>query len=471
MTPFELGLSRSLNIPGDPRMCHDSLTPVTSIAGSQVTSSKWHPSAPFSPLTLQGLDPLSTKQAAKIYQLTIEYQALGFDFAKWFQTICRLKASHHTVAQATAHEMVLSRYLIHSASYAVATTTQQAKEWESTLHRLCDEANKAWKDVNDIIFSHLLKYDFELANFLNSAEDALRNKCDEIWRHVYSLAEAANCSPWTGLILVLQTLKWLPCIPWDLSYHAGIPMMFAYGLELYELHSWEAAGDRNLLLDNRAGVPNLLPHKLACMHGGAGSNKPSPSRVASPSGSAAHHSPASSHPRTSSLRTNIVRSCSNSASSHGSQTTELNPPARSGDECGKDSKSICQDDSKTNEEGGDNYEDEAPEGKGEGEDTDTESSKESSSNTRESSSQSSHSCLETNGEIQAPTVLPVKETQGDISVKGTRQMTQNLCAHPHGLMPMTKTLKRSGNASIRMHLVFGQELQCVAHSHDWQGPH
>ena len=156
------------------------------------------------------------------------------------------------MAKATAHEMVVSRCLIHSTAYTVATITQQAEEWESTLHGLCIRANKGWKDTNDVIFSHLLKYHTNLADFLNSTKEALKNKCDEIWRHIYSLMEAENCSPQTGLSLVLQTLNWLSSIPWDLSYHTGIPMMFAYGPELYELHSWGAAGDGDLLLDNHA---------------------------------------------------------------------------------------------------------------------------------------------------------------------------------------------------------------------------
>ena len=246
------------------------------------------------------------------------------------------------------------------------------------------------------------------------------NKCDDIWRHVYSLTEAANCSPQAGLTLVLQTLNWLPSILWDLPYSTGIPMMFAYSPELYELHSWGAAGDGNLLLDNQAQVINLLSHKLARMHGRVGSNEPSPSRVALPTGSVSHHSQASSHPGIPSLSTNLVMSHSNSASSHSSQTAKLKLPAGSGDECGKDSKSICLDDSKTNEEGGNNYEDETPEGEGEGEDMDTKSSKESGSDTGESSSQSSHSSSETNGEIQAHVVLPAKETQGGTSVKGDK---------------------------------------------------
>ena len=151
-----------------------------------------------------------------------------------------------------------------------------------------------------------------------------------------------------------------------------------------------------------------------------GSNEPSPSRVASPASSAAHLSPASSCLGTPSLRTNIVRSRSNSTSSYSSQTTKLKLPAGSSDEGSKDRKSICQDDSKTNQKGRHDYEDEAPEN-GEGQDskdTDTTSSKESSSDTGESNSQSSHSSLETDGEIQAHGVSPAKETQGDASAKG-----------------------------------------------------
>ena len=102
---------------------------------------------------------------------------------------------------------VLSRCLVHSAAYAVATTLPKAEEWESTLCKLHEEANKAWKDANDVIFSHLFKYDSELAAFLNSAEDALKNKHEEIWRLVHSLTEATNCSPQARLSLALQTLN------------------------------------------------------------------------------------------------------------------------------------------------------------------------------------------------------------------------------------------------------------------------
>ena len=88
MTPFEMGLSGSFSIPSYAGVCHGSITPTTSVAGSQqVTSSGWHPPVPFSPLTLQGMDTLSTEHAAEVYQLATECQALGSDLAKQFQTL------------------------------------------------------------------------------------------------------------------------------------------------------------------------------------------------------------------------------------------------------------------------------------------------------------------------------------------------------------------------------------------------
>ena len=197
--------------------------------------STWpHQATPLLPFTLQGLEPFNTEQTVGLYQLAMDCQTLGSELAKQFQTLWRFEASHH-MAQATTHEIVLPRHQAHSAAYGVATTIQQAIQQELTLCRLHKEANKAWKDVNDVIFSHLLNYDSELANFINSAEDALKDKYDEIWGHVQSLVEAMNCSPQTGLSLALQILCWLPSIPWDLSYHAGIPTMFTYGPELYKL--------------------------------------------------------------------------------------------------------------------------------------------------------------------------------------------------------------------------------------------
>ena len=156
MTPFETGLGRSFGIPGGIGIHCSSLTPAATVSGlHHITSSRWHQVVPLSPLTLQGLDPLNAEQTAGIYQLATECHTLGSELAKWFQTLCRLEASHHMAAQATAHEIVLSRCQACSTAYGVTTATQQAEQQEFTLHRLCDEANKVWKGANDVIFSHL----------------------------------------------------------------------------------------------------------------------------------------------------------------------------------------------------------------------------------------------------------------------------------------------------------------------------
>ena len=80
---------------------------------------------------------------------------------------------HHTMAQAMAHETVLLGCVACRAAYRFATTIQNAKEWESTLCGLHAEANKVWKDVNDVTFSHLLRYDSQLVGFITSAEGSL----------------------------------------------------------------------------------------------------------------------------------------------------------------------------------------------------------------------------------------------------------------------------------------------------------
>ena len=124
-------------------------TTATCISGSQhITSSRWHPPALLSPLHLQGLDPLTTEQATKLYQLASECQALGSDLAKRFQTLCSLEITHCATAQATTHETVFSEFQAHSAACGLDTATQPVEQRKLTLHRLCEAANKVWKDAN-----------------------------------------------------------------------------------------------------------------------------------------------------------------------------------------------------------------------------------------------------------------------------------------------------------------------------------
>ena len=105
MTPFKMGLYGSLSYPSGTGMCHGSITPMTSVAGSQqVTSSVWQPTGSFSPLPPQAMDTLSAERAIEIYQLAAECQALSSKLTKQFQNLSGLEAMHHMAAQAAAHE-------------------------------------------------------------------------------------------------------------------------------------------------------------------------------------------------------------------------------------------------------------------------------------------------------------------------------------------------------------------------------
>ena len=108
--------------------------------------------------------------------------------------------------------------------------------WASGSHK------KVWKDANDTVFLHLLRYDQELATFISSSKDTFKSKWEEIRQCVHSLMGATNCSPLTCLLLSLHILQWLLGILWDLSFCRGIPSMFAYSPELYELQPWCGVG-------------------------------------------------------------------------------------------------------------------------------------------------------------------------------------------------------------------------------------
>ena len=123
----------------------------------------------------------------------------------------------------------------------------------------------------------------------------------------------------------LQILQWLPSIPWDLSFCTGVPSMFTYNPEVYELHPWGSAGDGGFNLDTDTHAVNFLTQKLVELCDGASSDKVPPSRSPSPTGLTALQCTASSlarsHSMTPSHGMRLVRSHSNltsSASSHDS---------------------------------------------------------------------------------------------------------------------------------------------------------
>ena len=133
--------------------------------------------------------------------------------------------------------------------------------------------------------------------------------------------------------MLLQILQWLPSILWDLSFCMGVPSMFVYGPEVYELHPWDGAGDGGFSLDTGTHAINLLTQKLAELHDRASSDKVSPSRGPSPTGLTAPQCTASSlarsHYMTPSHGMSLVRACSNSTSSASSHDSTSDSPTAS----------------------------------------------------------------------------------------------------------------------------------------------
>ena len=146
-------------------------------------------------------------------------------------------------------------------------------------------ADQAWKDTNDILFSHQLKYDAELTKFITGIERILQGKCMEIWDHITCITEAAHLSLEAGLCLTLHIVESLPTIPVDLCFHGMIPMLLTYCPEFHSHQTWDPAGDRDYLLDADAWVLGVLLRKLAQIQGSTPMDSHSPCCAPSPAGS------------------------------------------------------------------------------------------------------------------------------------------------------------------------------------------
>ena len=211
MTPLDTSLYGSFSYHGSSGVGHGSITPITSVAGSQrVTSSMWQLPRPFSPALPPATDSfLSAEQAVEINQLATECQALGAELAKQFQNLSGLEAMHCTMAQATAHETINVGCMAHNAAFSTIAANQLDRDCKKFLHQFHAVADQAWKDTNDVIFSHQLRYDAQLV-----AEGTLQAKGDKIQSHIHSIAEAVGLPNKACLTLALQILDKLPTLPW-----------------------------------------------------------------------------------------------------------------------------------------------------------------------------------------------------------------------------------------------------------------
>ena len=158
MTPLDKGVYGSFSYYGPPGFSRGGNTPMASVAGLQhISSSMWQPPG-LTSLHLQfTTETLNTEQSTEIYHLVAECQALNTDLAKQFQTLSGLEVMHHAMAQATAHETINAGCMAWNAAYSILSDGQALdKKHEETLQQLCLEADKAWKDTNNVEFNHQL---------------------------------------------------------------------------------------------------------------------------------------------------------------------------------------------------------------------------------------------------------------------------------------------------------------------------
>ena len=157
--------SPGFNLPGHPVAGPSNLTPsIPSLAGSLHVSSTWPTgllaSGPSSP-------HLTIDQANSLYKLATECQALGVKLAKKFQVFSGLEAMHRNSIQGTAHETLTLRCSAQEATYsAIMWDRVPDDEREATTRCLCSEADVTWKEMHEVMYSHQLHYDRQLATFL-----------------------------------------------------------------------------------------------------------------------------------------------------------------------------------------------------------------------------------------------------------------------------------------------------------------
>ena len=127
------------------------------------------------------------------------------------------------------------------------------------------EVDKAWKDTNDIVYSHQLRHDGELMAFISNAKATLQEKWSKIQRHIHSLADMAGLPHNSCLDLSLKILNQLPTIPLDLSYCTPMPMMIAYAPESHVYETWCEGRQGISSLGEEAKASHLLTKKLMQM--------------------------------------------------------------------------------------------------------------------------------------------------------------------------------------------------------------
>ena len=118
------------------------------------------PGVVFSLAALQAPSYMTPTQSAEIFHLLAECQAVGTQLAKEFQQLSGLEAMHHATSQATAHETINRGHVERGVAYNVLMSANAPdKKHQRTLSKLHREADHAWKDTNNVVYEHQLRYD------------------------------------------------------------------------------------------------------------------------------------------------------------------------------------------------------------------------------------------------------------------------------------------------------------------------
>ena len=119
---------------------------------------------------------LTINQANSLFKLAVECQVLGVKLAKQFQVLSGLEAMHHNSIQGMVHETLTLGHSAWEATYlAILRDRVSEAECEATTHHLCSEADAAWKEMHEVMYSHQLQYDQHLSTFLTDAKMALND--------------------------------------------------------------------------------------------------------------------------------------------------------------------------------------------------------------------------------------------------------------------------------------------------------
>ena len=257
MTPMDSSVYGSFNFYGQPGVGRGGVTPsMMSLVGSQqVSSTMWRPLGLTSTHFMQ---TLMAEQSAEIFSLAAEFQTLGANLAKQFQTISSLEVIHQASTQATAYETINMGWMAYNTAFSPHTRADiDATMLEETRQRICTKTDKAQKDTHELVH-----YDGQLAAFIGDAERNLHKKWGEIWEHICQLTDVEGVSHDACLSLALQVLNKLPIIPIDLTFSTEIPTVMGYCPESCIYQTWHTDQEGTSPLKEKFKASHVLSKKL-----------------------------------------------------------------------------------------------------------------------------------------------------------------------------------------------------------------